>query len=100
MNSIKIYRDAPPKFPNGGIMTKHLESLNVGDSIYIEGPIGRCTYKHNGKLKFFYTVLVIGLKKYALLGNFELRHDKISPMITKTIKNLGLIAGGSGNYQI
>ena len=32
------------------------------------------------------------------LGVFELRHDKFSPMITKKIKNLGLIAGGSGNY--
>ncbi len=36
-------------YPNGGLMTQYLESLNVGDFVKMQGPIGRCTYKHNSK---------------------------------------------------
>ena len=29
-------------------MTKYIEALNVGDSVKMEGPKGKCVYKMNG----------------------------------------------------
>lgn len=74
---VKVYRANHHKdYPKGGVMTQFMETLKVGDFISIQGPIGRCTYLHN--------------------GDFELRADKKAPKFTKHVKNLGLIAGGSG----
>ena len=43
---IKIYRaNVHPKFPAGGAMTQHLESLNVGDKLLMQGPLGKLQYK-------------------------------------------------------
>jgi ferredoxin-NADP reductase len=52
---IKIYRpDSNPNFPNGGKLTPYLETLNVGDTINVEGPFGRFGYEPKG------TVIVDG----------------------------------------
>jgi NAD(P)H-flavin reductase len=41
----KIYRaGVHPKFPNGGKLTTYIETLNVGDTINVEGPFGRFSY--------------------------------------------------------
>ena len=46
---IKIYRkNVHPRFPDGGVMTQYLETLNLGDVVPMEGPRGRLTYQGNG----------------------------------------------------
>ncbi|PAV63136.1 hypothetical protein WR25_12393 [Diploscapter pachys] len=74
---IKVYfRDTNPKFPEGGKMTQHLESLQIGDTIDFRGPSGLITY--NGH------------------GHFGVKPDKKSPHKPMHFKKLSMIAGGSG----
>ncbi|KAJ8935054.1 hypothetical protein NQ318_002683, partial [Aromia moschata] len=37
-------KNVHPKFPDGGKMTQHLESLKIGDTIDVRGPSGRLQY--------------------------------------------------------
>ena len=47
---IKIYRKGVhPKFPEGGLMTQHLEGLPVGSDVLMSGPHGRLTYQGFGR---------------------------------------------------
>ncbi|CAI2373833.1 unnamed protein product [Moneuplotes crassus] len=75
---IKIYRAGEnPRFPHGGLMTQYLEKLRIGESLKMEGPMGKLSYLGCGN---FYIS-----KKY---------HIKTE---------IGMIAGGSGItpiYQI
>ncbi|XP_075458931.1 NADH-cytochrome b5 reductase 3 [Ascaphus truei] len=74
---VKIYfKNIHPKFPEGGKMSQYLESLKLQDTIDFRGPSGLLVYK--GK------------------GTFEIRPDKKSPPVTKKVKHLGMIAGGTG----
>ncbi|KAI6189612.1 NADH-cytochrome b5 reductase 3 isoform X1 [Aphelenchoides bicaudatus] len=74
---IKVYfKDQHPKFPEGGKMSQHLESLKIGDTIDFRGPNGLITYE--GK------------------GRFLVRSDKKSPPIAFKAKNIGMLAGGTG----
>jgi cytochrome-b5 reductase len=42
---IKIYKaGVHPKFPEGGKMSQHLDSLNVGDTVEMRGPKGELSY--------------------------------------------------------
>ena len=42
---IKVYfKNVHPKFPDGGKMSQHLESLKIGDTIDVKGPVGRFEY--------------------------------------------------------
>lgn len=67
---IKVY--FPPK---GGVMTQHLESLKLGDSVDIRGPIGRIEYTGNGAF---------------------LVSSSTAGSVTKTASHIGMICGGSG----
>jgi len=56
---VKVYRaNEHPKYPDGGKMSQHLDSLNVGDCITVRGPVGhveylgRGKYLHDGEEKF------------------------------------------------
>ncbi|CAH1432904.1 unnamed protein product [Lactuca virosa] len=56
---VKIYfKGVEPKFPNGGIMSQYLESMTIGSSLEIKGPLGhieymgRGTFSVHGKQKF------------------------------------------------
>ena len=69
---IKIYRPCE-KFPDGGKMTRYLESLSVGDKVKIRGPLGRIQYHGHGK----FTI-------------------KENPQLNATRTKIGLIAGGTG----
>lgn len=74
---VKIYfKGIHPKFPEGGKMSQYLEELRVGETIDFRGPSGLLTY--SGK------------------GTFQIRPDKKSLPVTKTVKQLGMIAGGTG----
>mmetsp|Transcript_4811 Transcript_4811/g.9506 ORF Transcript_4811/g.9506 Transcript_4811/m.9506 type:complete len:899 (-) Transcript_4811:321-3017(-) len=48
---IKAYPPMPPRFPIGGKMSQHLDSLEVGDSIDIKGPVGEFDYSAKGHFK-------------------------------------------------
>ncbi|CAF4694089.1 unnamed protein product [Rotaria sp. Silwood2] len=65
---IKIY-------PNGK-MTQYLDKLDIGHSIEISGPSGNLIYKNNGV--------------------FDIRSRIFEPFVTRNVRHLGLIAGGTG----
>lgn len=74
---IKVYfKDVHPKFPDGGKLTQHLESLKVGDTMNVRGPKGRLEY--HGK------------------GEFSIKPDLKSPAEKKKFKKVSMIAGGTG----
>jgi len=68
---IKVYfKNQNPRFPEGGKMSQHLESMAIGDSIEVKGPLGEFVYK--GK------------------GDFTWKNKP------RQMKKLSLIAGGTG----
>lgn len=75
---IKIYyKGEHPKFPNGGLMSQYLDSLPIGSSIEIKGPVGHIEYTGRGNF------VVNGKQKFA--------------------RRLAMIAGGTGitpMYQV
>lgn len=72
---IKIYfAGVHPRFPKGGQMSQHLESLNVGDKMLMRGPKGHMIYSHK---------------------QFTVLHPR-RPDQTRKVKHLGMIAGGTG----
>ncbi|XP_041072213.1 NADH-cytochrome b5 reductase 3-like [Carcharodon carcharias] len=74
---VKIYfKDVHPKFSKGGKMSQYLDSLRLQDVIDFRGPSGLLIYK--GK------------------GQFAIRPDKKSEAKIKTVKKVGMIAGGTG----
>ena len=77
---IKVYFPLPPKFPDGGVLTQHFETLKVGDTVDFKGPLGEfdfdCTPSPAPR-----DTLSTFKKEGAHGGSF---------------KHLGMIAGGSG----
>lgn len=74
---IKVYKaGVHPKFPNGGKMSQHLDSLKIGDSIDIKGPKGHMEYLGNG-------------------GNFWVKPVG-KPKSTRQASHFIMIAGGTG----
>lgn len=74
---IKVYfKNVHPKFPDGGKMSQHLESLKIGDTIKIRGPSG--------------------LLEYGGKGTFYIRPDKKKDPEKKHANKVSLIAGGTG----
>ena len=73
---IKIYyKNSHPEYPEGGVFTQYLDSLKIGDTIEISGPAGRIVYMGDGAFKVT-----------SPEGEEEV----------KKVKNIGLIAGGTG----
>lgn len=68
---IKIYSPDPPRFPDGGALSQHLDGLSLGDTMDFRGPIGKLEYK--GK------------------GVFQVGDGTV-----KKTTHIGLIAGGTG----
>ncbi|GBP03627.1 NADH-cytochrome b5 reductase 2 [Eumeta japonica] len=74
---IKVYfKNVHPRFPDGGKMSQHLESLKLGDIIDVRGPSGRLQYTGNG------TFLIKKMRK--------------DPPVKVVAKKLNMIAGGTG----
>lgn len=74
---IKVYmKGVHPKFPDGGKMSQYLDNLKIGDTIDFRGPSGLLVYK--GK------------------GEFAIRPEKKADPVTKKVKYVGMIAGGTG----
>ena len=77
---IKVYFPLPPKFPDGGKLTQHMETLKVGDTLDFKGPLGEFDFDCSG---------------------VSLPRDTLSTFKKEgkpggSFKHLGLIAGGSG----
>jgi len=50
---VKVYSGGVhPKFPNGGKMSQHLDSLSIGDRIDCKGPFGDLVYKKGGTFSY------------------------------------------------
>jgi len=74
---VKVYMaNVHPKFPDGGKMTQYLENLPIGDTIDVRGPSGLLIY--NGK------------------GVFDIKEDKKGPSKEVKVKQVSMIAGGTG----
>lgn len=74
---VKIYKkNVHPKFPDGGKMSQHLESLKIGETIAFRGPSGKLQYEGNGK--------------------FQIKKLRKDPPVYYTAKNVNMIAGGTG----
>ncbi|XP_018400866.1 PREDICTED: NADH-cytochrome b5 reductase 3 isoform X1 [Cyphomyrmex costatus] len=74
---IKVYfKNAHPKFPEGGKMSQYLENMNIGDTIDFRGPSGRLVYKGQGK------VTIKLLRK--------------EPPVEYNVKKMVMLAGGTG----
>ncbi len=73
---IKVYKaGVHPKFPEGGKMSQHLDSLKIGDTIEMKGPKGHLTYLGN--------------------GNFTVKLMR-KPLESRRAAHFGMIAGGTG----
>ncbi len=49
---VKIYRQGEnPRYPEGGWMSQYLDSLSLGDTVQVRGPLGRIEYLNDGKFK-------------------------------------------------
>ncbi|GIY46780.1 NADH-cytochrome b5 reductase 2 [Caerostris darwini] len=74
---IKVYfKGVHPKFPEGGKMSQYLDNMKIGDCIDVRGPSGKLIYLGNGK--------------------FSVKADHKSPPQIHHIKEIGMIAGGTG----
>jgi cytochrome-b5 reductase len=74
---VKVYfKDVHPKFPAGGKLSQHLESLAIGDTIDAKGPKGKIVY--------------------AGPGHFDVTRRASDPPIARHAKHVGMIAGGTG----
>mmetsp|Transcript_1785 Transcript_1785/g.2495 ORF Transcript_1785/g.2495 Transcript_1785/m.2495 type:complete len:316 (+) Transcript_1785:304-1251(+) len=73
---IKVYKaGVHPKFPEGGKMSQHLDSLSIGDTILMKGPKGHMDWKG--------------------YGNFTVKQMR-KPLETRKATHIGMIAGGTG----
>lgn len=73
---IKVYKaGVHPKFPNGGKLSQHLDSLSIGDTMEIKGPKGHLEWLDN--------------------GDFTVKKIK-KPLEHRYVEQLNLIAGGTG----
>lgn len=74
---IKVYKkNVHPKFPEGGKMSQHLESMKIGDKIAFRGPSGKLQYHANGK--------------------FQIKKLRKDPPTTVIAAKVNMIAGGTG----
>ena len=73
---IKVYfKGVHPKFPDGGKMSQHLNSMKLGDTILMKGPKGHLDYKGHGHF------------------TIAKRRNEINPY---HMKKIGMVAGGTG----
>lgn len=72
---VKVYRPLEPKFPKGGLMSQHLDSLKIGETILVKGPKGHLTYKGQGR----FSTKPLG-----------------KPLQERSCKFIGMMAGGTG----
>ena len=65
-----------PKFPEGGKLTQYLDNLSLGDSVDVRGPSGLLVYSGRGK--------------------FKVKADKNGEGKEVVVRQVSMIAGGTG----
>ncbi|KAL0625472.1 NADH-cytochrome b5 reductase 3 [Plecturocebus cupreus] len=104
------FKDTHPKFPAGGKMSQYLESMQIGDTIEFRGPNGLLVYQGKGdlgqnpglqsRLGELESLRVLGAGPWLCVdGKFAIRPDKKSNPVIKTVKSVGMIAGGTGTWN-
>lgn len=74
---IKVYRaNTHPKFPRGGMLSQHIDSLQIGDTIEMKGPKGHLEYLSQGQ--------------------FTVQKSLRKPIEKRAASHFGMIAGGTG----
>lgn len=73
---IKVYFPLQPKFPEGGKMSQHLNSLKINDTILMKGPKGHLDYKGR--------------------GSFTIQHSAREEPKKYKMRKIGMVAGGTG----
>lgn len=72
---VKVYfAGVHPKFPDGGVMSQHLEKMKIGETIDVQGPKGR--FEYLGK------------------GQYQVKVGK--EWKPRSVRRIGMIAGGTG----
>mmetsp|Transcript_2460 Transcript_2460/g.3357 ORF Transcript_2460/g.3357 Transcript_2460/m.3357 type:complete len:318 (+) Transcript_2460:191-1144(+) len=81
---IKVYKaNVHPKFPDGGKLSQHLDSLAIGDTMDMRGPKGHLTYLGGANANT------------GTSSKFTVQQMR-KPLETRTAKHFGMIAGGTG----
>lgn len=71
---IKVYRaNSNPKFPDGGKLSQHLDSLTIGDKLSVKGPVGHVEYLGRGKY------MLDGVEKFTTAFNLLAGGTGITP---------------------
>jgi len=74
---IKVYKaGVHPKFPNGGMLSQHLDSLKIGETMQMKGPKGHLTWLCDK-------------------GKFTIQQLR-KPLQTRQATHIAMIAGGTG----
>jgi len=74
---IKVYRaNIHPKFPRGGMLSQHIDSLKIGDTLDMKGPKGHLEYLSQGR--------------------FTVQASPRKPIEKRTATHFGMIGGGTG----
>jgi len=83
---IKIYfKNVHPRFPEGGVLTQHLESLKIGDKIDVKGPMGEYIFNTS-----------VSIAGVPTPPNALSTFTHTTKGVKQTYRQLGLICGGSG----
>jgi len=77
---VKVYRPLLPRFPDGGLMSQHLDDLKIGDTCLMRGPKGHVEWFMDGSRKF---------------GTFQVK-PLGKPAEERYTEQVGMIAGGTG----
>lgn len=77
---VKVYKPLPPKFPNGGALSQYLDSLNIGETIFMKGPKGHVEWLSSAS---------------SLQGRFSVK-PLGKPQEMRTCQYVGMMAGGTG----
>ena len=111
---IKVYKaNVHPKFPEGGKMSQHLDSLQIGDTVDMRGPKGKFLYSYcllvynmwlcSGLYCIMYYMTQhpminhSGHMTYRKNGKFTVHPIlKKNPDEERSAKHFGMIAGGTG----
>jgi cytochrome-b5 reductase len=86
---VKVYKPTE-RFPKGGAFSQYLDSLSKGDTVDMKGPVGRLEYLGNSMFELF--------RPSNMAPNVAIQPSNPTtiPLLKRTFKHIGMIAGGTG----
>jgi len=90
---IKVYFKSPPRFPEGGKLSQHFDSLKIGDTFDVRGPFGEIHYFAPGQIKLKKREMNVSRLSFVCGGTgitpfFQIAKDIIRDPSDKTELNL------------